>query len=56
MRLFNWLVVTTEFSTVWHQMEHMKNDIVTDFEPEYVADAIDSMMVDQDLYQSIHDS
>ena len=52
-RLFNKPVVTTEFKTVWNQMVQMKNGIVTDFEPENVADAIERLINDIALYQSI---
>ena len=53
-RLFNRPVVTTEFSTVWNQMVQMKNGIVTDFEPAHVADAVEKLINDKDLYQSIY--
>lgn len=54
-RLFNKPVVATEFSTVWNQMVQMKNGIVTDFEPDHVADAVEKLMSDKELYLSLVD-
>lgn len=52
-RLFNRPVVTTEFSTVWNQMVQMKNGIVTDFEPEHIADSIELLINNKKLYNEI---
>lgn len=52
-RLLNTPVVTTRFDTVYIQMIHEKNGLVTDMNPEEVANAIERMMNDKDLYNSI---
>lgn len=52
-RLLNLPIVTTRFDTVFGQMVDGKNGIVTDMNAEAVADAIERMMNDEELYQSI---
>lgn len=54
-RLLNIPVVTTRFDTVFMQMVDGKNGLVTDMNPEAVANAIQEMMTDEDLYKSIVD-
>ena len=52
-RLLNLPIVTTRFDTVFMQMIHEKNGLVTDMNPEAVANAIERMMKDKDLYNAI---
>lgn len=52
-RLLNLPVVTTRFDTVFMQMVHGKNGLVVDIDANAVADAIERMMNDQQLYDSI---
>lgn len=52
-RLLNLPVVTTKFDTVYMQMVHEKNGLVTDLNAEAVAEAILRLMTDKELYNSI---
>lgn len=52
-RLLDLPVVTTRFDTVFTQMLDGKNGLVTDMNPEAVANAIERMMNDNDLYNAI---
>lgn len=52
-RMLNLPVVTTRFDTVYAQMVHEKNGLVTDMNAEAVANGIERMMTDKKLYQSI---
>lgn len=52
-RLLNVPIVTTCFDTVSMQMIHEKNGLITDLNPESVAEGIIRMMEDKELYQSI---
>lgn len=52
-RLLNIPVVTTRFDTVFMQMVDGKNGLVTDLNAEAVANAIERIMRDQELYNSI---
>lgn len=52
-RILNRPVVTTEFSAVYSQMINRKNGIVTPQSPTAVADAIELLLNDQSLYNSI---
>lgn len=52
-RLLNTPIVTTRFDTVFIQMVEGKNGIVTDINPDAVADGIIIMMNNKDLYNSI---
>ncbi|HTO15825.1 MAG TPA: glycosyltransferase [Edaphocola sp.] len=52
-RLLNTPVVTTRFDTVFMQMVDGKNGLVTDINATAVADAIEKMMNDKNLYDSI---
>ena len=52
-RLLNTPVVTTRFDTVYNQMVHGKNGLVTDMNPEAVVCGIIKMMQDKELYHSI---
>jgi len=52
-RLLNVPVVTTRFVNVFMQMVHGKNGLVVDIDANAVADAIERMMNDQQLYDSI---
>lgn len=52
-RLLNTPVVTTRFDTVFMQMVHEKNGLVTDLNAEAVAEAIVRLMTDKNLYDSI---
>jgi glycosyltransferase involved in cell wall biosynthesis len=54
-RLLNIPVVTTCFDTVFMQMIHEKNGLVTDMNSESVANAIERMMTDKNIYNSIVD-
>ena len=46
-------VVTTEFDSVWQQMVQEKNGLVVPQDPISIADAIERLLFDKDLYQSI---
>lgn len=46
-------VVTTEYDSVWQQMVQGKNGMVIPREPSAVADAIEKLLTDRDLYDSI---
>lgn len=46
-------VVTTEFDAVWQQMVQGKNGLVVPQDPVSVADAIELLLFDKNLYQSI---
>ena len=46
-------VVTTEFDAVWQQMIQGKNGLVVPQDPVAVADAIERLLFDKDLYRSI---
>lgn len=52
-RLLNIPVVTTEFEAVYNQMIQGKNGIVTEQDPQMVAEAIEKLLNDPNLYQSI---
>lgn len=52
-RLLNTPVVTTRFDTVYEQMVHEKNGLVTDIDPKAVADAIVRLIKDKELYKNI---
>jgi len=52
-RLLNIPVVTTRFDSVYMQMVDGKNGLVTDIDAESVADAIEKIMKDKELYNSI---
>lgn len=52
-RLLNIPVVTTEFDAVYNQMIQGKNGIVTEQDPQMVAEAIEKLLTDPNLYQSI---
>ena len=52
-RLLNIPVVTTEFDAVYNQMVQGKNGIVTQQDPQMVAEAIEKLLNDSKLYQSI---
>ncbi len=52
-RLLNVPIVTTRFDTVFMQMVHGKNGLVTELNAEAVASAIIRMMEDKNLYNSI---
>lgn len=52
-RMLNIPVVTTEFDAVYNQMVNGKNGLVTSQEPKAVADAIERILTDRDLYNSI---
>ena len=52
-RLLNVPIVTTRFDTVFGQMVEGKNGLVTDMNAQAVADAIERIMKDQELYRSI---
>lgn len=54
-RLLNIPIVTTRFDTVAMQMIHEKNGLITDLNPESVADGIIRMMEDKELYRSIRE-
>lgn len=46
-------VVTTEFDAVWQQMVQGKNGLVVPQDPVAIADAIERMLTERDLYDSI---
>lgn len=52
-RLLNTPIVTTRFDTVFMQMVEGKNGLVTDMNPEAVADGIIKIMNNKELYNSI---
>lgn len=52
-RLLNKPVITTRFDSVSQQMIHEQNGLITDMNPEAVADAIERLMKDKTLYNSI---
>ena len=52
-RILNTPVVTTEFDAVYNQMVHGKNGLVVPQEPVAVADAVEKLLSDKKLYQSI---
>ena len=52
-RILNRPVVTTEFDAVYNQMVPGKNGLVVKQDPEAVADAIENLLKDKDLYDSI---
>lgn len=54
-RLLNLPIVTTRFDTVFTQMIDGKNGLVTDMNAQAVADAIQLIMNDKELYNSIVD-
>lgn len=51
-RLLNLPIVTTRFDTVFLQMTHEKNGLVTDMNPESVVNGIERMIIDKILYQA----
>ena len=52
-RILNRPVVTTEFDAVWTQMVQGENGIVVPQDPVAVADAIERLMKDEELYDHI---
>lgn len=54
-RILNKPVVTTEFDAVYNQMVHGKNGIVVKQDAKEVADAIERLLNDKALYNSIVD-
>ena len=52
-RILNRPVVTTEFDAVYNQMVQGKNGIVVPQDPIAVADAIERVLKDKELYDSI---
>lgn len=52
-RLLNIPVVTTEFDAVYNQMVPEKNGLVVPQDPVAVADAIERILTDKELYQHI---
>lgn len=52
-RILNRPVVTTEFDAVYNQMVPGKNGLVVKQDSEAVADAIENLLKDKDLYDSI---
>jgi len=52
-RLLNLPVVTTRFDTVFMQMVHGKNGLVVDIDPIAVADGIELLINNKQLYNSI---
>ena len=54
-RLLNCPVITTEFGAVWNQMEQGKNGLVVAQNPVAVADAVERLLHDKQLYDSISD-
>ena len=52
-RILNKPVVTTEFDAVYNQMVPGKNGLVVPQDPTAVADAIERLLNDQELYDSI---
>jgi len=52
-RILNKPVVTTEFDAVYNQMVQEKNGIVVKQDPMAVADAVERLLTDRSLYQSI---
>jgi glycosyltransferase involved in cell wall biosynthesis len=54
-RLLNIPVVTTRYDSVEVQMIHEKNGLITDLNPESVAEGIIRIMNDKELYHSINE-
>lgn len=54
-RMLNIPVVTTEFDAVYNQMIQGKNGLVVKQDPLAVADAIELLLNDKDLYQEIQE-
>lgn len=54
-RILNKPVVTTEFDAVWNQMVHGNNGLVVRQDPKEVADAIERLLTDKQLYDHIVD-
>lgn len=52
-RIFNKPVVTTEFEAVWQQLVQGKNGLVVPQDHVAVADAIERLLTDKPLYDSI---
>lgn len=52
-RMLNLPIVTTNYDTVGLQINHLKNGIITNMDPESVANGIVKIMNDQELYDSI---
>lgn len=52
-RLLNKPIVTTRFDAVFHQMKHEQNGLVVDINANAVADGIEKLMYDQELYALI---
>lgn len=53
-RILNRPVVCTNFEVCTMQMIDGKNGLITSFEPENIADAIERLMNDKELYTDIH--
>lgn len=54
-RLLNTPVVTTNYDTVYMQMKHENNGLITEMDPDSVATAIIRMIEDKTLYQNVKD-
>ena len=54
-RILNRPVVCTNFEACSMQMVDGKNGLITSFEPSDIADAIERLMNDKQLYQDIQD-
>jgi glycosyltransferase involved in cell wall biosynthesis len=52
-RLLNCPVVTTEFGAVWDQMVQGENGLVVPMKPDAIADAIEQLLNDKELYNHI---
>lgn len=52
-RILNRPVVTTEFDAVWNQMVQGENGLVVSQDPVAVADAIEKLLYDKNLYNKI---
>ena len=52
-RMLNLPIVTTKFDTVELQIRDRKNGLITDLDPEKVADAIVTLMDNKELYDSM---
>lgn len=54
-RILNRPVVCTNFEACTMQMVDGKNGLITSFEPEDIADAIERLLEDKQLYSNIHE-
>lgn len=55
-RMLNLPIVTTNFDTVRIQIQHLKNGIITEINPEAVAEGIIKLMNDKNLYNFIQEN